>query len=85
MYFCFCTNDENITVKQFVFSQTTHVPLTCLGFDIDQLREQSTSKFWQSDDATPHYINVQFKRKMLISDLCIYMDYKNDESYTPNK
>ncbi|XP_067947104.1 anaphase-promoting complex subunit 10-like isoform X2 [Watersipora subatra] len=55
------------------------------GFGIQQLREPSTTKFWQSDDATPHYINIQFKRKMLISDLCIYMDYKNDESYTPNK
>lgn len=55
------------------------------GFGIEQLLEPNSTKFWQSDDATPHYINIQFKRKMLISDLCLFMDYKNDESYTPNK
>lgn len=56
-----------------------------LGYGIDQLRETNLATYWQSDDATPHYINVQFKRKMLIADICLYMDYKNDESYTPNK
>ena len=55
------------------------------GFGIEQLRELNTGTYWQSDDATPHYINIQFKRKTLISDICIFMDYKNDESYTPSK
>ncbi|KAF6019320.1 hypothetical protein EB796_022371 [Bugula neritina] len=55
------------------------------SFGIENLLDSNTSSFWQSDDATPHYINIQFKRKMYISDVCIYMDFKNDESYTPNK
>lgn len=55
------------------------------GYGIDQLRESNLSTYLQSDDATPHYINIQFKRKMLVADICLYMDYKNDESYTPNK
>lgn len=33
----------------------------------------------------PHLINIQFVTKASISKLCLYMDYKSDESYTPKK
>jgi len=56
-----------------------------VGFGVEQLRDGSLDTYWQSDGPQPHLINVQFRRKMTISDICIYADYKADESYTPNR
>ncbi|CAH8446176.1 unnamed protein product [Heterobilharzia americana] len=55
------------------------------GHGIDQLLSESTDTFWQSDDPQPHCVNIQFPRKMILSKLCLYTDYKVDESYTPSK
>lgn len=56
-----------------------------VGFGIEQLRDNSTETFWQSDGPQPHLVNIQFPRKITIEDVCIYMDFKADESYTPNR
>ena len=56
-----------------------------LGFGVDQLRDDSHDTYWQSDGPQPHLVNVQFHRKTTIHDVCIYADYKSDESYTPNR
>lgn len=50
---------------------------------MDQLRDNSLETYWQSDGPQPHLVNIQFKKKMLIENVCIYADYKLDESYTP--
>jgi len=55
------------------------------GFGVEQLCDGSLDTYWQSDGPQPHLINVEFRRKMTIQDICIYADYKADESYTPNK
>lgn len=55
------------------------------GFGVDQLRDNSLETYWQSDGPQPHLVNIQFKKKMLIENVCIYADYKLDESYTPNR
>jgi anaphase-promoting complex subunit 10 len=55
------------------------------GFGVEQLRDGSLDTYWQSDGPQPHLINIQFRRKMTIHDICIYADYKADESYTPNR
>ncbi|XP_018301138.1 anaphase-promoting complex subunit 10 isoform X1 [Mycetomoellerius zeteki] len=55
------------------------------GFGVDQLRDDITETYWQSDGQLPHLVNIQFKRKTTIRDICIYTDYKLDESYTPNR
>ncbi|CAH1778216.1 unnamed protein product [Owenia fusiformis] len=55
------------------------------GFGVEQLRDNSLDTYWQSDGPQPHLINIQFRRKTTISDICIYADYKSDESYTPNR
>jgi len=55
------------------------------GFGVDQLRDPSLETYWQSDGQLPHLVNIQFRRKMTIRDVCIYTDYKLDESYTPSK
>lgn len=33
------------------------------GNGVDQLRDDNTSTFWQSDGAQPHTINIQFMKK----------------------
>jgi len=55
------------------------------GYGVDQLRDSSLENYWQSDGQLPHLVNVQFRRKMTIRDICIYTDFKLDESYTPSK
>ncbi|XP_069129656.1 anaphase-promoting complex subunit 10-like [Argopecten irradians] len=55
------------------------------GFGVDQLRDDSSDTYWQSDGPQPHLVNIQFRRKTTIHDICIYTDYKADESYTPNR
>ena len=52
---------------------------------MDQLRDESHDTYWQSDGPQPHLVNIQFHRKTTIEDVCIYADYKSDESYTPNR
>eukprot|EP00069_Balaena_mysticetus_P019216 bmy_02481T0 len=54
------------------------------GFGVDQLRDDNLETYWQSDGSQPHLVNIQFRRKTTVKTLCIYADYKSDESYTPN-
>lgn len=53
------------------------------GNGILQLRDNSTETFWQSDGPIPHLIDIQFLRKTAVSHVALYLDYKTDESYTP--
>ncbi|XP_069487319.1 anaphase-promoting complex subunit 10 isoform X2 [Ambystoma mexicanum] len=55
------------------------------GFGVDQLRDDNLETYWQSDGSQPHLVNIQFRRKTTVKTLCIYTDYKSDESYTPSK
>uniref|UniRef100_K1R1C9 Anaphase-promoting complex subunit 10 n=1 Tax=Magallana gigas TaxID=29159 RepID=K1R1C9_MAGGI len=55
------------------------------GFGVDQLLDNTVDTYWQSDGPQPHLVNIQFRRKTTIHDVCIYTDYKADESYTPNR
>ncbi|KAL5011803.1 hypothetical protein ScPMuIL_010354 [Solemya velum] len=55
------------------------------GFGVDQLQDVSSDTYWQSDGPQPHLVNIQFRKKMTIHDVCLYTDYKADESYTPNR
>ncbi|CAH2301098.1 anaphase-promoting complex subunit 10 [Pelobates cultripes] len=55
------------------------------GFGVDQLRDDNLETYWQSDGSQPHLVNIQFRRKTTVKALCIYADYKSDESYTPSK
>lgn len=55
------------------------------GFGVDQLRDDSNDTYWQSDGPQPHTVSIQFRRKTAIHDVCLYADYKADESYTPNR
>ena len=39
----------------------------------------------RSDGTQPHYVNIQFMKKMRVQDVALYLDFKTDESYTPSK
>ena len=55
------------------------------GNGMIQLRDDQTTTFWQSDGQQPHLINIQFLKKTKVSELALYLDFKTDESYTPQK
>ncbi|CAF4171163.1 unnamed protein product, partial [Rotaria magnacalcarata] len=52
---------------------------------VDKLLDDNLETYWQSDGPQPHLVNIQFKQKTKIKDLCIFSDFKVDESYTPQK
>ncbi|VDD76539.1 unnamed protein product [Mesocestoides corti] len=52
---------------------------------IDQLLSDSLDTYWQSDGPQPHTVTVQFPQKTAVSEICLYNDYKVDESYTPSR
>ncbi|KAF1947412.1 galactose-binding like protein [Clathrospora elynae] len=55
------------------------------GCSIPQLRHPSPSLFWQSDGPQPHYLNIHFFKLVRIVGLRLYLDFEQDESYTPTK
>ena len=67
--------------KLAVWSVTSNKP----GNGVEYLRDDNVDTFWQSDGTQPHLVNVQFQRKVRIAEVVLYVDYRNDESYTPQK
>ncbi|XP_046856474.1 anaphase-promoting complex subunit 10-like [Xenia sp. Carnegie-2017] len=55
------------------------------GYGVEQLRDGNLDTYWQSDGPQPHLVNIKFRRKTLVQNVCIFVDYKSDESYTPSK
>jgi anaphase-promoting complex subunit 10 len=56
------------------------------GNGVEQIRDGSVDTYWQSDgNSQPHWIQVSFGRRVAISHVCLYLDHKNDESYTPRR
>jgi anaphase-promoting complex subunit 10 len=55
------------------------------GNGVDCLLDTSLETFWQSDGVSPHMVYVQFLKRTTVAEICIYVDYKIDESYTPKK
>ena len=72
--------DEREIGGEAVWSLSTAKP----GNGVEQLRDNNVDTYWQSDGGQ-HLINMQFHKKMCISQIDFYLDYKNDESYTPKK
>jgi anaphase-promoting complex subunit 10 len=55
------------------------------GNGVECMRDDDSSSFWQSDGTLPHVVTIQFHRKTRVSCICVYLDHKQDESYTPGK
>ena len=55
------------------------------GNGVEQLRDSDPNTFWQSDGLLPHAITIQFQKMTRVSHVCLYLDQKLDESYTPSR
>jgi anaphase-promoting complex subunit 10 len=55
------------------------------GHGVENLIDNCLDTYWQSDGPQPHLVNMQFKQKTKVKDICLYADYKTDESYTPSR
>lgn len=55
------------------------------GNGVAALRSPDTSLFWQSDGPQPHLLSIHFFKLVSIVHMRIFLDFANDESYTPTK
>ncbi|KAF9438336.1 Anaphase-promoting complex subunit 10 [Entomortierella beljakovae] len=55
------------------------------GHGLNLLRDNSLETYWQSDGPQPHLINMQFEKKTVVQQVSFYYDFKQDESYTPQR
>ncbi|KAJ1342194.1 hypothetical protein BSLG_003117 [Batrachochytrium salamandrivorans] len=53
------------------------------SFGIDRLRDDNPDTYWQSDGTRPHFVNITLHKCCTIAQISLYLDYKQDESYTP--
>ncbi|PBL03858.1 anaphase-promoting complex subunit 10 [Armillaria gallica] len=53
------------------------------GFGVECLRDGDPETFWHSDGPQPHFITIEFPRKMPVQKLSIYLSHPLDDSYTP--
>eukprot|EP00898_Chlorokybus_atmophyticus_P008507 jgi/Chlat1/8658/Chrsp87S08045 len=67
--------------RQAVWSVTSAKP----GNGVHFLRDGSIETYWQSDGAQPHVVSAHFQQKTALVCLALYLDYKQDESYTPQR
>ncbi|CAK7268040.1 hypothetical protein SEPCBS119000_002852 [Sporothrix epigloea] len=61
------------------FSVSSHKP----GNGVDQLLHDDVATYWQSDGPQPHLLTIHFLRRVEIRAIRFYIDYNQDESYTP--
>ncbi|TKX19612.1 anaphase-promoting complex subunit 10 [Elsinoe australis] len=55
------------------------------GSGIAALRSLDMTQFWQSDGPQPHYLTIHFFKLVSIVHMRIFLDFEQDESYTPTK
>ncbi|KAF3929528.1 hypothetical protein ABW19_dt0203551 [Dactylella cylindrospora] len=55
------------------------------GCGVAELRSEDTNLFWQSDGPQPHLINIHFAKRVFVKRIRIFLDFQQDESYTPTK
>ncbi|KAH8847594.1 hypothetical protein MCOR27_004477 [Pyricularia oryzae] len=61
------------------FSVSSHKP----GNGVAELLGDDLDKYWQSDGQQPHLLTMHFLRRVEIRAIRFYVDYLQDESYTP--
>lgn len=50
---------------------------------VHQLRDDNPETFWQSDGPIPHVVNIQFMKKTRVAEIGLLLEFRTDESYTP--
>ncbi|KAM3511933.1 hypothetical protein MY11210_004404 [Beauveria gryllotalpidicola] len=63
------------------FTVSSHKP----GHGVQELRSDDLRLFWQSDGPQPHKLTVYFVKRVGIRVIRFFVDYQEDESYTPTK
>jgi len=53
------------------------------GNGVESLRSDDLSLFWQSDGPQPHRLTIYFVKRVDIREIRFYVNYNEDESYTP--
>ncbi|KAK3396933.1 putative DOC1 protein [Sordaria brevicollis] len=61
------------------FGVSSHKP----GNGVEELLTEDLDKYWQSDGQQPHLLTIHFLRRVEIRAIRFYVDYNQDESYTP--
>ncbi len=61
------------------FSVSSHKP----GNGVEELLSDDLDKYWQSDGPQPHLLTIHFVRRVEIRAIRFFVDYSQDESYTP--
>ncbi|KAF8838602.1 anaphase-promoting complex, subunit 10 [Paxillus ammoniavirescens] len=54
------------------------------GFGAECLRDGDPDTFWHSDGPQPHFVTIEFPRKVAIQKISIYLSWLQDDSYTPS-
>ncbi|KAJ3744215.1 anaphase-promoting complex, subunit 10-domain-containing protein [Lentinula detonsa] len=54
------------------------------GFGTECLLDGDPETFWHSDGPQPHFITIEFPRKVAIQKLSIFLCHPLDDSYTPS-
>ncbi|KAK4545186.1 hypothetical protein LTR36_003365 [Oleoguttula mirabilis] len=55
------------------------------GNGVAALRSPDLAHFWQSDGPQPHLLSIHFFKLVSIVSIRVFLDFLNDESYTPTK
>lgn len=76
-----CSTEKN----KNAFRVFTHKHLYIPFAGVDLLRDGREDTYWQSDGSQPHLVTGEFQRRVYLKDIALHMDYKLDESYTPQK
>ncbi|KAH7320068.1 anaphase-promoting complex, subunit 10-domain-containing protein [Stachybotrys elegans] len=63
------------------FTVSSHKP----GNGVEELRSDDLKQYWQSDGPQPHRLTVYFVKRVGIREIRFFVDYNEDESYTPTK
>ncbi|KAF8650997.1 hypothetical protein AX16_004983, partial [Volvariella volvacea WC 439] len=54
------------------------------GFGAECLQDGDPDTFWHSDGPQPHFITIEFPRKVAIQKISIFLSFPQDDSYTPS-
>ncbi|KDQ59208.1 hypothetical protein JAAARDRAFT_68724 [Jaapia argillacea MUCL 33604] len=54
------------------------------GFGAECLRDADPDTFWHSDGPQPHFITIEFPRKIAIQKVSLHLSFPLDDSYTPS-
>ncbi|GHJ87258.1 hypothetical protein NliqN6_3660 [Naganishia liquefaciens] len=55
------------------------------GFSVANLRDGRDDTFWQSEGPQPHWIDLAFPKRVMLSAIHIQCLHSQDDSYTPSK